>query len=159
MNYTVGMSDMRISADRDDVLVTSSLGSCIGVTLYDPAACVGGMIHCMLPLSQIDPVRAQANPQMFADTGIPALIEGMLEVGAQKNRLIAKAAGAAKLLDEKGAFKIGERNYIVFRKILWKNHIPVAAEDTGGTVARTVCLYINSGKTLVRCQGQERELT
>lgn len=158
MNYTVGMSDMKISADRDDVLVTSSLGSCIGVTLYDPGACVGGMIHCMLPLSKIDPAAAAANPQMFTDTGIPALIEGMLEVGAQKQRLIAKAAGAAKLLDEKGTFKIGERNYIVFRKIMWKNHIPVAAEDTGGTMARTVYLYVNSGKTIVRSQGQEREL-
>jgi len=158
VNYTVGMSDMRISADRDDVLVTYSLGSCIGVTLYDPGACVGGMIHCMLPLSKIDPVKAKANPQMFTDTGIPALIQGMLELGAQKKNLIAKVAGAAKLLDEKGMFKIGERNYIVLRKIMWKNNILIAAEDTGGTVARTLYLYMNSGKTVVRSQGQEREL-
>ena len=149
---------MKISTDPDDVIVTYSLGSCIGVTLYDPGACVGGMIHCMLPLSKIDPVKAKVNPQMFTDTGVPTLIQGLLDLGAQKKNLIAKVAGAAKLLDEKGMFRIGERNYTVLRKIMWKNNILIAAEDTGGTVARTVYLYMDSGKTVVRSQGQHREL-
>ena len=149
---------MKISTDPDDVLVTYSLGSCIGVTLYDPAACVGGMIHCMLPLSKIDPAKAKANPQMFTDTGVPALIQGVIDAGAQKKNLIAKVVGAAKLLDEKGTFKIGERNYVVLRKIMWKNNILIAAEDTGGTVARTMYLYMDSGKTVVRSLGQHREL-
>ena len=51
---TVDISGMRISETPDDVLVTYSLGSCVGLTLYDPVAKVGGMIHCMLPLSRMD---------------------------------------------------------------------------------------------------------
>lgn len=82
----------------------------------------------------------------------------MLGLGAQKRNLIAKVAGAARLLDEKGTFKIGERDYAVLRKILWKKNILIAAEDTGGTVARTVFLYMDTGTTIVKLRGVEREL-
>ena len=149
---------MGISDQPDDVLVTYSLGSCVGLSLYDPVAKLGGLIHCMLPLSKIDPAKAQANPFMFTDTGVPALIQRMLDYGAQKRRLVAKVAGAASLLDEQGTFKIGERNYIVLRKVLWKNDILIASEETGGAIARTLYLYLDSGKTMIKSQGQEREL-
>jgi chemotaxis protein CheD len=149
---------MKISDQPDDVLVTYSLGSCVGLALYDPVLRVGGMIHCMLPLSEIDPAKAQANPCMFTDTGVPALMTALLDMGAQKKRLIAKVAGAAKLLDEQGTFKIGERNYIVLRKILWKNDILIAAEDTGGNKTRTLSLHLDTGRTMVKSQGQEVEL-
>jgi len=152
------MAETRISADPRDVLATFSLGSCVGLALYDPEARLGGLIHFMLPLSSIDPARAQTNPHMFADTGVPALIQGMLDLGARKERLVATVAGAANLIGEQGSFRIGERNYIVVQKLLWKNKIPIAAEDTGGTAARSLSLYVDSGKTMVRCQGQEREL-
>jgi len=112
----------------------------------------------MLPLSKIDPAKAAINPQMFTDTGVPALIQAVFDIGAVRNRIVAKVAGAASLLDEKGTFKIGERNYIVLRKILWKNNILIASEETGGTIARTLYLYLNDGRTLIKSGGQEREL-
>jgi chemotaxis protein CheD len=149
---------MKISKNTDDVLVTYSLGSCVGLALYDPVAKIGGLVHCMLPLSSIDPAKAKNNPCMFTDTGVPTLIQEMLNVGAVKNRLIAKVAGAASLLDEKGTFKIGERNYIVLRKVLWKNNILIAADETGGTIPRTVFLYMDTGRTTVKSRGEEREL-
>lgn len=158
MTHTVGISEMKISTRADDVLVTYSLGSCVGLALYDPVARVGGLIHCMLPLSKIDPVKAQQNPQMFTDTGVPALIQGMLNVGAQMRNMVAKVAGAASLLDEQGTFKIGERNYIVLRKLLWKNNILIAAEDTGGSIARTMYLYLDTGRVMLRSRGVEKEL-
>ncbi len=55
MQLTVGISDMKISRNPQDFLVTYSLGSCVGLTLYDPSVRLGGMIHCMLPLSKIEP--------------------------------------------------------------------------------------------------------
>ena len=93
MNYTVGISEMKASDQPDDVITTYSLGSCVGLSLYDPVARVGGLIHCMLPLSRIDPQKAEANPCMFTDTGIPALLRLVLGMGAQRDRLIAKVAG------------------------------------------------------------------
>lgn len=158
MLYTVGISEMVTTTCREDVLVTYSLGSCIGVAIYDPAVPIGGMIHCMLPLSQIDPVKAAQKPAMFTDTGIVALIQTMLDAGAQKRRLIAKVAGAAKLMDENNTFNIGQRNHTILRKILWKNNILLAAEDVGGTIARTLYLYMEDGLTVVKSQGKEREL-
>ena len=158
MTHTIGISEMKISTQQDDVLITYSLGSCVGLALYDPVARIGGLIHCMLPLSKIDPAKAQLNPMMFTDTGVPALIQGMLDLGAQKKNLVAKVAGAASLLDDKGTFKIGERNYIVLRKVLWKNNILIAADDTGGSIPRTMLLYMDSGRVLLRSRGEEKEL-
>lgn len=149
---------MAVSTQPDEVLVTYSLGSCLGVTLYDPALKIGGMIHCMLPLSKIDAVKAANNPEMFVDIGVPRLIQRLLDLGAQKKRLIVKVAGAAKLLDENGTFNIGERNFVVFRKILWKNEMLIAAQEVGGTIARTLYLHMESGRTVIRSQGHEHDL-
>lgn len=158
MNYAVGISEMKVSDQSDDILVTYSLGSCIGVTIYDPIVRVGGMIHCMLPLSKLDMQKAQRSPAMFVDTGVPALFEAAYHLGAQKERIIVKVAGGSSILDEKRMFRIGERNYAVLRKILWKNNILIAAEDVGGTNSRTVYLEIGTGRVLVKSRGKKTEL-
>jgi len=158
VTHTVGISNMQTTGRPNDVLVTYSLGSCIGLTLLDPVAGVGAMLHCMLPLSKIDKAKADRNPFMFTDTGVPAMLQAVFDMGAERRRLIAKVGGAASLLDEKGLFRIGERNYTVLRKILWKNNILIAAEDVGGTVARTMYLYMRTGQTVIRSRGKETEL-
>lgn len=119
---------------------------------------MGGLIHCMLPLSKIDREKAKANPQMFVDTGVPDLLQKMFNLGAQRKRIIAKVAGCAQLLDEKKLFRIGERNYTVLRKVLWKNDILIAAEDIGGSIPRTMFLYMETGVTILKVRGQEVEL-
>jgi chemotaxis protein CheD len=149
---------MKVSSNAEDILVTYSLGSCVGLTVYDPVVRVGGMIHCMLPLSRIDPEKARANPCMFTDTGVPHLIQTVLDMGASRKRLVAKVAGAAAPLNDNGIFKIGERNYVVLRKVLWKNDILIASEDVGGTVARTLFLHIADGLTRIKSGGMETEL-
>ncbi|HEX71964.1 MAG TPA: chemotaxis protein CheD, partial [Candidatus Hydrogenedentes bacterium] len=118
MLHTVGILEMKVSDNPEDVIITHSLGSCIGLSLYDPEPRIGGLVHCMLPLSEIDPERARQYPCMFVDTGIPLLIQGMLGMGAEKARLIAKAAGAASLLDAAKLFCIGERNLAALRSTL-----------------------------------------
>lgn len=158
MLHTVGISEMKISDRREDEIITYSLGSCVGVCLYDPVVGVGGMVHCMLPASSIDPERARQNPMMFTDTGVIALIQALLDAGAEKRRLVAKVAGAAKLLNDAGTFRIGDRNRIVLRKVLWKNSILISAEDMGGSLARTLTLHIRTGQVMVRAAGKQYEL-
>ena len=158
MTRVVDIADMIVSNNPDDVLVTYSLGSCIGVTLYDPNAGVGGMIHCMLPMSKIDLAKAEAKPAMFVDAGMPKLLQAVFDLGAQRKNLICKVAGGASLLDDRKMFRIGERNYTVLRKMLWKNEILIKAEDVGGHIARTVYLYMDTGKTTVKSNGTEVEL-
>lgn len=149
---------MALSAGQDDELVTYSLGSCLGLSVYDPVARLGGLVHCLLPLSSMDPDKARQNPATFVDTGVVALLQAMVGQGAELRRLVVKAVGCSNMINDQGLFRIGERNQNVLRKVLWKNSILLAAEDLGGTVARTVRLQVKGGRTLVRANGSEREL-
>jgi len=131
----VQVADCQISNDPDGSLVTYALGSCIAVTIHDDDAGVGGMLHLMLPESGIDRAKAQSNPYMFADTGIPLLFRNAYECGAEKRRLTVRLAGGAQVMDENGVFNIGKRNYLAVRKILWKAGVLVSAEDVGQSFA------------------------
>ncbi len=96
--------------------------------------------------------------EMFVDTAIPMLFETAYRLGARKERIILKVAGASRILDEKGTFKIGDRNYATLRKILWKNNILIAAQDVGGAIPRTVYFEIGTGRVTVRSRGENTEL-
>jgi chemotaxis protein CheD len=158
VNHIVGISEMKVSNIKDDVLITYSLGSCMGLTLWDKECFIGGLVHCMLPLSKIDPVKAKTNPCMFTDTGVLTLLQALYDLGAKRKNLIAKVAGCASLLDQKRFFKIGERNYAVLRKILWKNNILIENEDVGGSKSRTMFLSIATGITSIKSGSQVVEL-
>jgi len=157
-NIIVGISEMKFSNKKGDKLVTYSLGSCLGVAIYDPVARVGGLIHCMLPLSKVSPDKAKNNPSMFVDTGTPLLFQEAYRLGARKDRLIVKIAGCSQLLDNKGIFKIGKRNYTVFRKLLWKNNIIINSEHVGESLSRTMFLEVTTGRVSLKIKGQEVEL-
>ena len=158
MNKIVDIADAVVSNDPDTILITYSLGSCIGVGIHDPVAGVGGMIHCMLPLSRVDGEKAKSRPYMFVDTGMSLFLKQLFDMGMTKANAAIKVAGCSCILDKNGMFKIGERNYTVFRKILWKNGMLIAAEDTGGEVSRTIRLEIGTGRFTVKSKGEEREI-
>ena len=158
MLQVVGISEMFVSSNLQDRIVTYSLGSCVGVSVFDPVAKVGGIVHCMLPLSKVDPQKAKDKPYMFTDSGVSALLQAVFDLGASRQNLIVKVAGAASLLDQKGFFKIGERNYTVLRKVLWKNNILIESEDVKGNSSRTLTLYMDTGMTTVKSAGVEVEL-
>jgi chemotaxis protein CheD len=152
------MADCRIGVDPESALVTYALGSCIGLTMYDPVAGVGGLLHFMLPDSELDPARSRQNPSMFADTGIAFLLEKLIAQGASKRRLITCAAGAAQILDDKGVFAIGKRNYLATRRLLWKHGMLLQREAIGGVDFRTITLEIATGRLLLQEAGKHREL-
>jgi len=155
----VGMADCKIGDTPEQVLTTYALGSCIGLMVHDPKVHVGGMLHFMLPDSSIDRNRVRDNPYMFADTGIPQLLDEVCNRGAVKRRLIVHAVGGAKMLDSEGVFEIGKRNYLAMRKILWKAGLLLHGEAVGGVNSRTVRLEIGSGKIWLQESGTQRELT
>lgn len=154
----VGMADCKVGKAAGQVLATYALGSCIGLSVYDPQACVGGMLHYMLPDSGIDPARSQKNPYMFADTGIPMLLEQVCGQGASRRRLVAHAAGGASIMDPQAIFDIGKRNYLALRKILWKAGILLAGEAVGGGNSRTIRLEIASGRLWLQENGGEKHV-
>jgi chemotaxis protein CheD len=151
----VDIADMIISENPQETLVTYSLGSCLGITFYDPSIPIGGMIHCMLPLSKIDPQKAKERPAMFVDTGVQQLLRHLFQRGLRKARTLVNVAGGAHVLDNQGLFKIGERNFTVLRKILWKNNMLMNIQDVGGNTSRTIRLDIGTGRFVIKTGGQE----
>lgn len=149
---TVGMADLR-TARGGDVLITLGLGSCVGVTLYDPITRVGGLAHVMLP---------QSNPAMggnrakFADTALEDLYKEMIRMGATAAKLQAKMAGGAHMFSQamkNDVIKVGERNAAACRQILTRMRIPIHMEDTGGTYGRTIELNTQSGMLTIKTIG------
>ncbi len=155
----VGIAEMSTSANQSEEIITYALGSCLGVAAYDPVARVGGLLHVMLPMSTIDPQKAQTRPFMFVDTGLPLLFKECYSLGARKNRIIVKVAGGANLQsDLKDRFQIGKRNFVILRKLLWKNGVLIKSQDVGGSCSRTMSLDIGSGEVLIRTSGTMTKL-
>jgi chemotaxis protein CheD len=154
MQVVVGVADMKVSNQASEVLVTHALGSCIGVAIFDPVAKVGGILHYMLPDSNLDPIKGKDQPLMFADTGLPLLFRECYRLGAQKPRLRVKVAGGSQVLGNREFFQIGRRNYAALRKIFLKNNVLIDNEDVGGTKARTLFLEIATGIVWIKVMGQ-----
>ena len=150
----VGMADLNI-CKSPDIITTLGLGSCIGLTLYDPGTKIGGMVHYMLPDST--QMRNNSNIAKFADTGIDELLKRVLAAGANRGRLVAKIAGGAKMFEVSGMSNvgnIGERNAIAAKEKLKELKIRLVAEDTGLNYGRTVELHCDTGDFYIKSVGK-----
>ena len=155
---SVAIADMVVTRDTSAMLITHALGSCIGVTIFDPVAKVAGMIHFMLPDSKTNAQKAADKPAMFGDIGIPMLFKAAYDLGAVKERMIVCAAGGAEVMSADTQFRIGARNRTLIRKLFWKNNILLSADETGGDISRTMVLRMNDGTVSIRNKGTERQL-
>ena len=154
----VDISDAKISSNAQDVLTTYSLGSCIGVCMYDPVVHIGGMLHYQLPNSILDKPKAERFPFMFADTGMAVMVRKLLDMGAGAKRMQVKIAGGASMGTGPKGFDIGKKNYLSIRKLLWKNGMFIDAEDVGGTSPRNMYLNVADGNVTIRSVGLEKIL-
>ncbi len=96
--YTVGISEMAFGCESGDLIVTHALGSCLGVAIHDAEACVGGILHYMLPTGTLDAEKARKSPLMFGDIGIPAFFQEAYRLGARKDRMRVVIAGGANVI-------------------------------------------------------------
>jgi chemotaxis protein CheD len=158
----IGMADVKVSANVDDTLITYALGSCLGIVVHDPVARVAGLLHVMLPSSQIDEAKAKAQPAMFVDTGVPLLFKECYRLGAKKERMTVTVAGGSfsGRTDADDTFQIGKRNMLTLRKLLWKNGVLIHADDTGGVQqSRTMSVQVATGLVQLRTNGTLSVLT
>ncbi|MDV6376692.1 chemotaxis protein CheD [Sporosarcina sp. GW1-11] len=134
----VGIADMNI-AKAPQTIRTSGLGSCVGVVLYDSTKKIAGMVHVMLPDSQLGKT-AQLNVAKFADTGIHAMIEMLKAQGVRPFSIKAKIAGGAQMFQfgSNDTIRIGPRNIEAVKQELKRYSIQITAEDTGGSSGRTI---------------------
>lgn len=150
----VGIGELKVSNNPADILVTHALGSCIAVLVYDPIVRVAGLLHFLLPASSLDCEKANRAPCLFADTGIPLLVQSVCQLGAVKSRIVVVAAGGARMLDRSGTFNVGERNLFAMRELFGKAGITIHKEEIGGTSWRTVSIAVASGSIHLRMPGK-----
>ena len=149
----VGIGDMKFTRGGGTI-ITYALGSCIGITLYDPAIKLGGLLHIMLP-RRSDPNDPKS--YKYADSGIREMIRKLSAFGMVKTRTVVKIAGGAKMFDIKGNTdfgNIGQRNAAMVKKILMEERMHIKSEDTGGAYARTMLLNVDNGDVVIRTVGK-----
>ncbi|GGG12213.1 chemotaxis protein CheD [Paenibacillus abyssi] len=147
----IGMADLNVATDGA-MIKTTGLGSCVGVTLFDPKVKVAGMAHVMLPLSSIAR-ESTFNIAKYADTALPELLRRLAAAGARRERLIAKLAGGAQMFAFSGqsdTMRIGPRNVEACKMMLSQYSIPVMGEDTGGNYGRTIELDSSTGVLVIK---------
>jgi chemotaxis protein CheD len=155
---TVPIASVHVSDERDTVLVTYALGSCVGVTVHDPALHVGGLMHVMLPSSQVNSDAAARRPSMYVDTGIADLVEKLTALGSTPQNLVVKIAGGGQLLSASKQLALGTRNVDAVRAACAAAGLQIAAEDVGGTRSRNLLLHVGSGRVVVTSRGKEQAL-
>jgi chemotaxis protein CheD len=154
----VSVGELQFSDRPGDILIAPALGSCVALTLYDPDAVVGGIVHFMLPDSSVNSQRAEHNPGLFANVAIPLFFNRAFEVGVSRQRMMVKAAGGAQFLEERDFFAVGRRNVTMMRRILWQHGVPLTAENVGGTATYSLFLEVGTGRTWLRIGTEEVEL-
>ena len=154
MMTAVNFSEMKISRNPAETLVAFSIGSGIGVTVFDPGCGIGGVLNFMLPDSTratgVDPAKV---PLMFADTGVPFFVHALLEQGIRPDRVKLIAAGGAHIMDQTGMFNIGQQNYEALKNNLATYDLAIHHEDIGGTNSRTLSLEIGTGSSCIKSFG------
>ena len=149
----VGIAEYKVTVGPNR-LITLGLGSCVGVSLYDPVMKLGGLLHIMLPDST--QFKDVSKPAKFADLGIPLMISDLKRRGGNVLRFQCKLVGGAQMfsgMDKKIILNIGERNYKAARQILNDLKIRILAEELGGNRGRTMIFDTDTGEVFIRTLG------
>ena len=133
-------------ASRVEIEVTTILGSCVAVCLWDPEQACGGMNHYMLPLWNGDGL---PTPK-YGNIAIEKLLEQMQQLGCRKDHLVAKCfGGAAMIPGASGLMQIGERNIELAMDLLARHRISTVAQFVGGKKGMKITFNTKSGLVLV----------
>lgn len=136
-----------IFVSSEPTMVSTVLGSCVAVCLWDSRFAIGGMNHYLLPLWNGDGL---ATPK-YGNIAIGQLVEKVVAKGAARKNIQAKIFGGAAMWSHAdGLFAIGLRNIELAQQQLKELQIPVVASDVGGTLSRKIFFNTGDGSVLLR---------
>lgn len=160
----VGVAEYAV-AEGESTLVTSGLGSCVGIALVDADAGVAGLAHAMLPsVGDREPAATDGGENRpvgkYVDTAVPGLLDEMADRGAVASRVEARLAGGSAMFDFSSSDSgVGERNVAAAEAALDDRDIPVVATDVGGDYGRSLTLDATTGALSVRrAHGDDRTI-
>lgn len=145
---TVYLHPGQVFTTTESLIVTTILGSCVAVCVWDPAARIAGINHYLLPST---PLRGSTDLR-FGNVAIERLLDDMAGRGAKVQRLVAKVFGGACVI---GNFTgkqraIGAANVDVARELLAKHDITIVGEQTGGARGRKLHYHTAGGSAYVK---------
>lgn len=144
-NHNVFPCNMLVKAEP--CFISTILGSCVGVCLYDATLRIGGLNHYMLPCWE---GVGLASPK-YGNIAIEKLIEKMLQAGCKIENLEAKVFGGGDVIDAKqNVFRIGARNIDVAMNVLNEKKIKIVAQSVGGKRGRKIYLNTTNGCVTMR---------
>lgn len=144
----VGIAEIVVA--RNEGILRTLLGSCVGLALYDHRSRTGGMAHIVLPSSN----GVSAPIGKYADTAIPELIRQMIQLGGKSSHFSAKIAGGANMFATTTQRSIGDQNLAAVRELLQQMMIPMSGSHCGGTQGRRMALNVSTGEVIVEIVGQ-----
>lgn len=154
----VGLGEVAVSQNRDEILVAFGLGSCVGIGAYDPIKGIAGLLHAVLP----EPLNgSDLTSTKYVGNGINKLFEEMIKKGAVRERLIIRMVGGANMLTSPGlskTFDIGTRNIAMAQSILEAQKMKVVSQNVGGNTGRTFRVYVVDGKMTIRMIGEKESV-
>ena len=146
---SIRMGEMSVA--RDDGILRTLLGSCVGLALYDRVYRVAGLAHSVLPVS----LGVDAQPGKFVDTAIPALVEEMSRLVGASIEPTARLAGGANMFATEVARTIGRENVEAAERVCAALGIPVVGRHCGGEKGRRMILDSTTGLITIEIVGQD----
>ncbi|HID31828.1 MAG TPA: chemotaxis protein CheD [bacterium (Candidatus Stahlbacteria)] len=128
-------------------IISSGIGSCVLIILYDEVNKIGGIAHILLPDERYS--KTARNENRFPRPALRNLIAAMEELGADRSRIFARLVGGASMFENNRYEPIGSKNVTSCRSALAELYIPIRGEDTGGNWGRSVSFDIKTGRVRI----------
>ncbi len=152
---SIGMADLKVGKAPN--VLSTILGSCIGLCLYSPRHQVGGLLHLMMPFAGEAVDRPNFKKAKYADTGVPELVHVLTNTyGVSTSEIVAKMFGGAKVLQNVER-NIGGENAEVVRSLLRGHGISLRAVKVGGERGYRIKFHLDTGKISCQIFGSEPE--
>jgi len=138
--------ELKVSAEPAQL--TTILGSCVSVCMWDPNVHIGGMNHFLLPAWR----EGEGHSTRFGDIATRTLLEKLLGMGCQRRHLVAKLFGGSALFQKESRYfaSLGAKNVEAARLMMKNAGVPVIAQDTGGNKGRKLIFNTDDGSAWSR---------
>lgn len=143
----IALGEQAVS-DRDDLMIATTLGSCVAACIHDPVRGIGGMNHFMLPDLPASELEGAGAAARYGSVAMERLINALLVAGADRRRLQVKLFGGASVIES--SYDIGGLNSRFALDYVRAEGLMLAAQDLGGGSARRLHYFPRSGRALRR---------
>lgn len=140
-------------SSSEDLIISTILGSCVSVVLFDEERKQGGLNHFLLPgighKINEENISLEKNAR-YGVNAMEVLINALMKQGSDKGSLTAKVFGGASMFSKISEIGVGQTNTDFASAYLKNEGIRIAASDTGGNAGRKIYFFPSTGRILMK---------